>query len=76
MRRLVLLLLAAGAFGCVDYPEEQYICRSDSECGEGYTCARGPGCYCVCFQGNATGEIGLANPACKDPECLQPDGAQ
>ena len=47
---VVLALVALTSASCVDFgvDEEQYICRSQEECGEGFSCLRGPGCYCVC----------------------------
>lgn len=63
---LATALVLLGLVGCVDFPidDEQYICRTQSECGEGFTCLRGPGCYCVC---KPLGEPAQAD--CTDPLC-------
>ncbi len=62
-----MCLAFAGPVGCVDFgiDEEQYICRAQEECGEGFACLRGPGCYCVC---KAFGEPAEAD--CTDPNCV------
>jgi hypothetical protein len=70
MRALTATLLACfllfAPAACVDFgiDDEQFICRSQIECSEGYSCLRGPSCYCVC-QPNGT----QATPGCEDPTC-------
>ncbi len=62
-----LCMALGGPIACVDFAidDEQYICRAQEECGEGFACLRGPGCYCVC---KALGQS--AEPDCQDPNCL------
>lgn len=50
---------------CIDGGDEYpCICRGQDECGDGYACLRGAGCYCLCTE---VGEP--ARPDCQDPTC-------
>lgn len=74
-----LLLACAALFigvlssGCVDFgiDDEQYICRSQAECGDGFVCLRGPGCYCVCKPLGAEAELDCDDPQCQDVATTQ-----
>ena len=52
---------------CFDSNGEEHpcICRGEHECGQGYTCLRGPGGHCICQPYGSQ-----ANPAYADPNCL------
>lgn len=63
---IALSMLFAGPIGCIDFgvEDQQYVCRAQSECAEGFACLRGAGCYCLCQ------ELGAKpNPTCTDPTC-------
>lgn len=47
-----------------DKVERRCICREQGECGDGFSCVRGPGCYCACAPPGT-----VANPDCGDPFC-------
>ena len=64
------LLFASLAFmgpvSCLDFgvENEAFICRSESECAEGYTCLRGPGGHCICKPFGSSADPGWADPNC------------
>ena len=63
---ICVAFMARALTGCLDFaiPDEHFLCRNQQECGEGFACLRGPGCYCVCK------ELGSeAEPNCSDPAC-------
>ena len=64
--KLILSLVLLSVAGCVELgvDEQPYVCRAQSECGEGFICVRGPSCYCVCSKDGTP-----PNSSCMDPQC-------
>ncbi|MFT7624220.1 MAG: hypothetical protein ACI9WU_003407 [Myxococcota bacterium] len=67
IRVLALAILGLACGGCLDFgiDQEQFICRAQEECGEGYSCLRGPGCYCVCKEFGSAAETDCEDPTCQ-----------
>lgn len=66
--RLAFVLALAFPLGaCVDFgvDDEKYVCRTQSECGEGFECLRhDPDCYCTCQPFGSQ-----ESQSCEDPRC-------
>ena len=64
---VAVLCLATGP-ACVDFgiENEQFICRSNIQCGEGYECLRGPGGHCICKTFGSAADPGWEDPNCND----------
>jgi hypothetical protein len=62
----LMVLVALLLTGCVELDTEgPFLCRAQAECGEGFNCLPGAGCYCVCQEkGAAYNEGCAANPEC------------
>jgi hypothetical protein len=64
---IVVISLATGP-ACVDFgiENETFICRSNTECGEGFECLRGPGGHCICKPFGSPADRGWEDPNCND----------
>ena len=48
-----------------DGAEHACMCRGEHECGEGYSCLRGPSGHCICMTYGSS-----PSPGWEDPNCL------
>ena len=68
----LMVLLALVQSACVDFEvdKQMYVCRPEdpNDCGAGFSCLRGPGCFCVCQK------AGAQAASCEDPLCLCGNG--
>lgn len=50
------------------------LCRGASECGAGFQCIRGAGCFCSCAADGALPAASCADPTCENVEVNTTDG--